>query len=357
MAHLFDTALLGPILLAAFTFAWFIIDSTRRIAVAAPELSTGAPPERLGPYTLTDKIGEGAMGEVYRAYNSAIGAWRAVKLLPRDATEHDRERFEKEARLGATLRHPHTVSIYEHGELGQGPCYYAMELVDGINLRQLVEREGPQRPERVVRILLQLCAALSQAHEQELVHRDIKPENVLLTGASLETAKLIDFGLLEHVSVVAQGQPEGALIGTPLYISPEAISAPETVGPRSDLYGLGAVAYFLLRGTPVFQARSLIEICCHHLHSRPEPLSMSLGGALSAELEQIVLDCLAKDPRDRPASATDLARRLACCIEGRREGGRASKSSHAASRNAHLLRERFAGEARRLSPSTESLAA
>jgi eukaryotic-like serine/threonine-protein kinase len=356
MAHLFDAALLGPILLAGFTLVWFVIDSTRRVASGAAALTAGAAPERLGPYTLTDKIGEGAMGEVYRAYNSAIGAWRAVKLLPQGATQHDRERFEKEARLGATLRHPHTVSIYEHGEAGQGPCYYAMELVEGVNLRQLVEREGPQPPERVVRILLQLCAALAQAHAQKLVHRDIKPENVLLTGAALETVKLIDFGLLEHVSVVAQGQPEGALIGTPLYISPEAIAAPETVGPRSDLYGLGAVAYFLLRGVPVFQARSLIEICCHHLHTPPEPLSTSLGDALSAGLERIVLDCLAKDPRDRPASATDLARRLACCSEGR-AGGRASKPSPLASRNVHLLRARFADEARRASRTPESLAA
>jgi serine/threonine-protein kinase len=127
--------------------------------------------------------------------------------------------------------------------------------------------------------------------------------------------KLIDFGLVERVGALAQGQPEGALIGTPLYISPEAIVAPATVGPRSDLYGLGAVGYFLLRGEPVFRGQSLIEVCCHHLHSTPAPLTLAPGDACAAELERIVLDCLAKAPEGRPSSAAEVARRLARCDE------------------------------------------
>jgi serine/threonine protein kinase len=326
MAHFIDINLLGPVLLLCLALTLLNLGWSwaRHVEVRpVPALATAGRPQQLGPYTLASKIGEGAMGEVYRAWNPALGDWRAIKLLPRGASARDRQRFEKEARLGAALNHPNTVSIFERGEGRDGTCYYAMELLEGVNLQQLVERDGPQSPERVVQILLQLCAALEQTHEQGLVHRDIKPENVLLTGPELEVAKLIDFGLVEHLGTVAEGQPEGTLIGTPLYISPEAILAPETVGARSDLYGLGAVAYFLLRGKPVFHGRSVVEVCSHHLHTLPESLSEALDGAISAELERIVLDCLAKDPADRPASAAELAQRLAGCIEsvGPRESG------------------------------------
>jgi serine/threonine protein kinase len=269
---------------------------------------------RLGPYTLTNKIGEGAMGEVYRAWHSALGGWRAVKVLPRHASAIERERFEKEATMGAVLRHPNTVAIYDRGAGGDGTHYFAMELIEGVSLEQLVERDGAQSPERVLRILIPLCAALQEAHDKGLVHRDIKPSNVLLTGAGLEVVKLIDFGLVESVEVVGKGSAEGAVIGTPLYISPEAIMAPETVSARSDLYGVGAVAYYLLTGAPVFGGRSIIEVCGHHLHTTPAPLAAVLGST-GAELEAIVLACLAKDPAQRPASAAELAGRLSRCAE------------------------------------------
>jgi serine/threonine protein kinase len=318
MAHTLDLTLLGPasflsLAVALTIVGWFWARQAGAGRVVA--LTVAEPLQHVGPYRLANKLGAGAMGEVYRAWHPALGGWRAVKILPRNATARERERFEKEARFGAVLRHPNTVSIYERGEARDGTCYYAMELLEGLNLEQLVERDGPQPPERVVNILLQLCAALEETHDKGLVHRDIKPENVLLTGPDLEVAKLIDFGLVEQLGAVAQGQPEGALIGTPLYISPEAIVAPETVGTRSDLYGLGAVAYFLLRGKPVFHGRSVVEVCSHHLHTAPEPLSAALGATIPAELERIVLECLAKDPSERPASASELARRLARCLE------------------------------------------
>jgi serine/threonine-protein kinase len=262
---------------------------------------------------LAEKMGEGAMGEVYRAYHRALGTWRAVKILPRGASGREHERFEKEARLGAELRHPNSVSIYEQGEAPDGTSYYAMELVEGVTLSALVARQGRLSPERVVQILLQLCGALEEAHDRGLVHRDIKPENVLLTADG--QAKLIDFGLIERVGDTGRGEAVDAVVGTPLYISPEAIVAPETVGPRSDLYGLGAVAYFLLSGAPVFRGRSVVEVCGHHLHTSPERLSVVLGEGIPAELEQIILDCLAKDAAQRPASAAALAQRLSRCLE------------------------------------------
>jgi serine/threonine protein kinase len=272
-----------------------------------------ARPAQLGPYTLADKIGAGAMGEVYRAYHSVLGTWRAVKLLPAGASQRERQRFEKEARLGGELSHPNTVSIYDRGEGQDGTCYYAMELLDGVNLHQLVEREGPQSPERAVAILLQLCAALEEAHDKGLIHRDVKPDNVLITADG--SVKLIDFGLVERVGEVALGQSVGAVVGTPLYISPEAIVAPETVGAHSDLYGLGAVAYFLLTGAPVFRGRSVVEVCGHHLHTSPERLSSVLGAAIPEGLEQLVLDCLAKEAAQRPGSAAEVAQRLTHCFD------------------------------------------
>jgi len=314
MALFADPSLHGSLALAGLAlclalvgWVWAHKAGARPAVVAAGALAL----RQVGPYTLVDKIGEGAMGEVYRAWNAAIGSWRAVKLLPRSATERERERFAKEARLGAELRHENTVSIYDSGEARDGTCYYAMELLDGVTLHELVQREGPQAPERVVQILLQLCAALGEAHDKGLVHRDIKPENVLV--GSDGQCKLIDFGLVERVGELGGAEGEDAVVGTPLYISPEAIVAPQTVGARSDLYGLGAVAYFLLRGAPVFQGSSVVEVCSHHLHTAPAPLSAVLGDAIPAELERIVMDCLAKDATLRPSSAAELARRLESC--------------------------------------------
>jgi eukaryotic-like serine/threonine-protein kinase len=313
MLLVFDHSWLGPLAFAGLALCWLAIGwvCAREIAAAArPSVSMPSAANRavwLGSYLLAEKIGAGAMGEVYRAYHCALGTWRAVKLLPRDASERERERFEKEARLGAELRHPNAVSIYEQGE-ADGTSYYAMELVDGVTLGELVDRQGPQSPERVVQILQQVCAALGAVHDKGLVHRDIKPDNVLLTTTG--QAKLIDFGLVERIGEMGGGAFD-AVVGTPLYISPEAILAPETVGARSDLYGLGAVAYFLLTGSPVFRGGSVVEVCGHHLHTSPERLSAVRGDDLPAELEQIVLDCLAKDPARRPRSAVELNRRLA----------------------------------------------
>ncbi len=319
MALPIDSMLLGPAVILGLALCLMIAGWlwARELRLEPGRLVAGASnkPRRLGPYTLEDKIGQGAMGEVYRAWNSALGGWRAVKLLPRGASTRERERFEKEARLGAELHHPNTVAIFERGEGRDGTCYYAMELLEGENLQQLVEREGRQSARRVIAITMQLCAALDEAHDKGLVHRDIKPDNVLLTGEGLNVAKLIDFGLVEQLDAVGQGQAPGTVVGTPLYLSPEAIVAPETVGARSDLYGLGAVAYFLLSGAPVFQGRSVVEVCSHHLHTAPVPLSAVLGEAVPEELERVIMACLAKDPAQRPASAREVRHRLEGCLD------------------------------------------
>jgi serine/threonine-protein kinase len=271
---------------------------------------------QLGAYALADKIGEGAMGEVYRAWHPTLRRWCAVKVLRRDASERERARFEKEVQVTAQLCHPNTVSVYDYGRAPDGTCFYAMELLDGMTLQHLVEQHGAQPPGRVIQILLQLCAALREAHGVGLIHRDIKPDNVVLCKkASMPDAvKLFDFGLVKELaSDPSLSQSINRVVGTPLYMSPEAIRAPEAVSARSDLYGLGAVAYFLLTGSPVFGGRNVVEVCSHHLHSAPERPSLVAGRSIGEDLETLVFECLAKDPEDRPASAAELGRRLARC--------------------------------------------
>jgi serine/threonine-protein kinase len=278
---------------------------------------------RLGQYTLEAKIGEGGMGEVYRASHALLRRPTAIKLLSTQAvTDEQARRFEKEVQLTARLRHPNTISIYDYGRTPEGTFYYAMELLDGITLEQLVERDGAQPPSRVIHLLLQMCGALREAHEAGLIHRDIKPANAIVCNRSglFDLVKVLDFGLVKQVAGDARLSLSNAdaIVGTPLFMSPEEISSPGAVGPASDLYSLGAVAYYLLSGTPVFAPTNVIEVCGHHLHTPPEPLSARAGQPLPSDLEGLVHACLSKQPAARPASAQDLAERLSKCADAGR---------------------------------------
>jgi serine/threonine-protein kinase len=271
---------------------------------------------QLGQYTLEEKIGEGGMGEVYRARHAMLRRPTAIKLLGREVSERDVHRFEKEVQLTAELTHPNTISIYDYGRTPDGTFYYAMELLNGVTLQTLVDSYGPQPPARVIHILKQVCAALREAHGAGLIHRDIKPDNVFLCrqGGVADVVKVLDFGLVKQVTSDASTSQSNVqvMVGTPLYMSPEAIAAPERVDEKSDLYALGAVAYFLLSGGPVFNGDSVVEVCGHHLHSQPEPLSSS-EHPVPEDLERLVLCCLAKEQGERPASANELGRSLEKC--------------------------------------------
>jgi serine/threonine-protein kinase len=274
---------------------------------------------QLGQYTLEEKIGEGGMGEVYRARHAMLRRSTAVKLLAGDVSERDLYRFEKEVQLTAELTHPNTISIYDYGRTADGTFYYAMELLDGLSLQQLVDEHGAQPAARVIHVLLQACAALREAHEAGLIHRDIKPENIFLCrrGGLPDVVKVLDFGLVKQVAtdVSSSLSTVNTIVGTPLYMSPEGIATPDKVNAQSDLYALGAVAYFLLTGAPVFSGQSIVEICSHHLHSAPAPPSQRIKTLVPVDLERIVMDCLAKDPRQRPESAESLAARLRACAD------------------------------------------
>jgi serine/threonine protein kinase len=215
--------------------------------------------------------------------------------------------------LTSELTHPNTIAIYDFGRTPGGVFYYAMEHIDGINLEQLVEREGALPCGRVVHLLKQACQALSEAHQVGLIHRDIKPANLMICqrGGLSDFVKVMDFGLVKDVAASAHPgavteSASVAIVGTPLYLAPEAISNPQQVDSRADLYALGAVGYFLLVGEPVFMAPTVVEICTHHLFSSPVPARERSKREVPAELDAIIMRCLEKDPAQRFPTANAL---------------------------------------------------
>jgi serine/threonine-protein kinase len=274
---------------------------------------------RLGQYTLEQKLGEGGMGMVYRASHAMMRRPTAVKLLPLEKTgEASLARFEREVQQTARLTHPNTITIYDYGRTPDGVFYYAMELLDGASLEAVVERDGPQPPGRVVRVMEMVAGGLAEAHKIGIIHRDIKPANIYLCrqGGEFDIAKVLDFGLVKVVegSQDANLTHDGVVTGTPQYLAPEALTDPDSVDGRSDLYALGAVGYFMLTGEQVFTG-NIVEICGHHLHTEPVPPSERLGRELPFELEALVMECLAKNPGDRPQSAAEIRARLAASLE------------------------------------------
>ena len=279
--------------------------------------------KRLGQYALDEKIGEGGMGIVYRASHAMLRRPTAIKLLaPEKAGEDSIRRFEREVQLTAKLSHPSTVAIFDYGRTPAGVFYYAMEYLDGLNLEELVREEGPQEAGRVLHILEQVTGALTEAHEVGLIHRDIKPANIILCerGGMPDVAKVVDFGLVK--SVVTRGDDatmmmtsKNVLTGTPLFMAPEAIKGEQFVDGRSDLYALGAVGYFLLTGKPLFASDSIVEAMADHLHTVPPPLSRRGGRTVPADVEEVILRCLAKAPDDRFPTARELARALHECAK------------------------------------------
>ena len=270
---------------------------------------------QLGQYTLEEKLGEGGMGVVYRARHAMLRRPTAIKLLkPERMGEAGLRRFEREVQLTAGLSHPNTVTVFDYGRTPDGVFYYAMEYLEGLGLDQLVAADGPQPPGRAVHILRQVLESLAEAHGVGLVHRDVKPGNIILCerGGLSDVAKVVDFGLVKDLEAEGDVTHEATLVGTPLYLAPEAIRSP-VADARSDLYSVGAVAYFLLTGRHVFEGRTIIEICGHHLHTPPTPPSERLGRPLPASLEAWVLACLEKDPARRPASASEAAASLERC--------------------------------------------
>jgi eukaryotic-like serine/threonine-protein kinase len=308
-------ALLGLLVLsAAGIFVYMVVAARHERAAVRAALTA----KQLGQYALEEKIGAGGMGSVYRARHAMLRRPTAVKLLdPDKVSPVSIARFEREVQLTSQLNHPNTITIYDYGRTPEGIFYYAMEYLEGIDLDDLVERFGRVPEGRVLHILRQICGSLAEAHAIGLIHRDIKPANLILTcrGGVYDLLKVLDFGLVKAIGGEREAQLTAthSLTGTPRYLSPEAIERPDTVDARADIYAMGAVAYYLLTGTPVFTATSLVELCMQHVKETPEPPSQRLKQPVSPDLENAILRCLAKNPEDRPASAAVLLSELEGC--------------------------------------------
>jgi serine/threonine-protein kinase len=292
-------------------FAFVIIQLNRRTQRELARLREEVIEARqLGQYTLGDKIGEGGMGEVYRATHALLRRPAAIKLL-REANETAMRRFEREVQLTSELTHPNTIAIFDYGRTPEGLFYYVMEYLEGLSLKALVDQYGPQPPERVVHILEQVCESLEEAHAHGLVHRDIKPANIILCerGMRPDSVKVLDFGLVKDLSA-QDATAQDVVAGTPAYLSPEALADPEAIGPSTDLYAVGAVGYFLLTGEEVFERKSLVEILRAQLLDPPIPPHERLGAPVPEVLESLIMGCLDKDPVNRPQSAAALRRAL-----------------------------------------------
>jgi eukaryotic-like serine/threonine-protein kinase len=287
-----------------------------RLQAAARKSTLAA--RQLGQYALVQEIGRGANGMVYRARHSLLRRPVAIKLLSPDMTdEANTARFEHEVQMTSQLTHPNTVAIYDYGRTPEGLFYFAMEYLGGIDLDQLVRQFGAQPEGRVIHILRQVCGSLSEAHRTGLIHRDVKPANIILTrrGGVCDLVKVLDFGLVKAVYLgAAGGMKTNAVVGTPHFMSPEAVERPEAVDSRSDLYSLGAVGYWLLTGKTIFDHGTVEELLVGQVKESPPPPSQRLGKPLSADLADLLMQCLAKQPEQRPPSAEALERALAGCV-------------------------------------------
>jgi serine/threonine-protein kinase len=300
-----------PVVAAAVAaYGTHIINSARREAFKA---------RQFGQYRLLEKLGSGGMGEVYKAEHVLLKRPCAMKLI-KPGSDTDLAaiaRFEIEVKATSKLTHWNTVEIYDYGHTEDGTFYYVMELLPGLSLEELVEQYGSLSPGRVVHLLGQVCGALQEAHNVGLIHRDIKPANIFAAqrGGVFDVAKLLDFGLVKERSGSSDPDSEnglGSFSGTPLFMSPEQASAYDQVDGRADIYALGAVAYYLLTGQPLFPQKNVVQLLAAHANEEVAPPS-TINADVPSDLEQILLRCLQKKAEARFPDAESLRKALAGC--------------------------------------------
>ena len=287
----------------------------------------------LGSYELVERLGEGGMGEVWRARHRLLARPAAIKLvrpamLGADDASETRlalRRFESEAQATAALTSPHTIRLFDFGATEDGRFYYVMELLDGRDMASLVQQAGALPAPRVLYLLKQVCHSLAEAHARGLVHRDIKPANIFVCRMGLDddVVKVLDFGLVQHVATrdstldLTQSVTSlGKVVGTPAFMAPESLAGHGSVDHRADLYAFGCVAYYLLTGEHVFEGRTPLQAMIDHVSTVPAAPSTRTSQPIPEWLDHLVLACLAKDPGDRPRTATEILQRIAMLEAG-----------------------------------------
>ena len=309
-------AVICPLFAAAMAYAGSRIVYGMTVEVAEAR--------RMGSYRLTEELGSGGMGEVWRAEHRFLARPAAVKLVRLERLTRRGEerrialaRFEREAQATAMLRSPHTIELYDFGVKDDGTLYYVMELLDGLDLDRMVRRFGPLEPARAAHLVMQACDSLGEAHAAGLIHRDVKPANLYVCryGRRVDFVKVLDFGLVkQHGSESATDDvgltAENTVSGTPAFLAPEQVMGGEVDG-RTDVYALGCVFYWALTGLCVFDEPSTMATMMAHVQTTPVPPSARTEQPIPAPLDDIVLECLAKSPDDRPRSVDALSDRLA----------------------------------------------
>jgi serine/threonine-protein kinase len=276
-----------------------------------------------GEFIVVDRIGSGGMGSVYKAEQPSMNRMVAIKVLhPRFVTRDDLvARFRREARAMSQLSHPNTARVYKYGALDDGSVYFVMDYLEGRNLAAEVRENGPMPPERALRLMVQVCGALEEAHRAGIVHRDLKPENIFLTlqGGTTDFPKVLDFGLAK-MSEKQMGNgsmmftQQGMVFGTPEFMSPEQAQG-EALDHRSDIYSLALILYELITGKLPFDAKTPLDIMKAHVREAPIPLSQRVSGKpFWPELEVVMNKALAKQPTDRYETAAQFGEALLHCL-------------------------------------------
>ncbi len=266
----------------------------------------------VGRYELVRKLGEGGMGEVWEARHRQLARPVALKVITpkREDDTTQRRRFEREARATAALQSPHTVQLYDYGTTDQGQLFYAMELLEGMDLEALIREHGPMPPARVAHVLRQALDSLEEAHARGLVHRDIKPANLHLGrhGLHHDHLKVLDFGLVKPAPGDVELGPtltaDGRISGTPAYLAPETVAGARDIDGRADVYALGCVAYWLLTGKRVFPGEDILRVAVAHVTETPIPPSLRGAEDLGSDFEALIMATLEKDPVRRPDAAS-----------------------------------------------------
>jgi serine/threonine-protein kinase len=303
---------------------------------------------QIGQYRISELLGVGGMGSVYRGRHEYLRRDVAIKVLEGERlSTQSVARFHREVQLTSTLRHPNTIAIYDFGQCSaatgesqvgnsslqkdfdpdpDGTFYYVMEYIDGVSLQQLIDYYGPQSPERTVHFLLQICGSIAEAHATGLIHRDIKPANILVSanGGLWDHIKVLDFGLVKDIGgdsslTLQEGVTHAdSMTGTPLYMAPETIRDPAAASPRGDIYSIGSVGYALLTGRPIFEGDSVIDLCLKQLEQVPLRPEDRLHRELPSDLQDILMRCLDRSPSKRFKSVADCT----AALESLPEAGR-----------------------------------